>query len=94
MVYTGRSQAWDARDDQSKPKRPPSIPHLTRNQGITALIGDPFGGARLFPECFRALAHDVSTSRALPSSRLQLDPMEVLGIEHRKTKSPALEVPG
>jgi hypothetical protein len=94
MVYTGRSQAWDARDDQSKPKRPPSIPHLTRNQGITALIGDPFGGARLFPECFRALAHDVSTFKSFAEFPAPVHPMEVLGIEHRKTKSPALEVPG
>ena len=66
-------------------------PHLPRNNSIAALIGDPLGGARLFPECFRALAHDVSTFKGFAEFPA-LDPMEVLGIEHRKTT--ALEVPG
>jgi hypothetical protein len=69
-------------------------PHLPRNNGIAALLGDPLGGARLFPECFRAFAHDVSTFKGFAEFQAPVDPIEVLGIEHRKTKSPALEVPG
>jgi hypothetical protein len=53
-------------------------PYLIRNRGISALIGDPLGGARLFPECLGALVHAVLTTRALPSSRAQHTRMELL----------------